>query len=164
MTPACVWLFFPVCPLLCTYAKWPFGLVSEKTAVHYNYVYPPTWPSPTHLHYSSTHTIHIHAHTHMHTRTHTYSHTHAHTHACMHTHTHTSSSPQEQAASTIVYCAAHPSMDDISGLYMYDCWPTQPSPEAQDPSTAAALWELSECIIAKKMNMSHVETLHTHTV
>ena len=91
MTPACVWLFFPVCPLLCTYAKWPFGLVSEKTAVHYNYVYPPTWPSPTHLHYSSTHTIHIHAHTRLHTRMHTYSHTHAHTHACMHacTHTHT---------------------------------------------------------------------------
>ena len=41
MTP---WFFFLVCPLLSKYryAKWPFGLVSEKTAVHCNYVYPPT--------------------------------------------------------------------------------------------------------------------------
>ena len=102
--------------------------------------------------------MHAHAYTHMHAHTHTHTHTCAHTCTCAHTHT------QEQAASTIVYCAAHPSMDEISGLYMYDCWPTQPSPEAQDPSTAAALWELSERIIAEKMNMSHVETLHTHTV
>lgn len=58
---------------------------------------------------------------------------------------------QEQAASTIVYCAVHPSMDNISGLYMYECWPAVPSPEAQDLTTAAALWQLSEQLIADKM-------------
>ena len=55
-------------------------------------------------------------------------------------------------------------MEDISGLYMYDCWPAQPSPEAQDPSTAAALWELSERIIAEKTNVSHTDIPYTHTV
>ena len=59
--------------------------------------------------------------------------------------------PQEQAASGIVYCAAHPSAENISGLYWYECWPAEPSDEAQDPTSAAALWELSEQIIAEKM-------------
>ena len=57
---------------------------------------------------------------------------------------------QEQAASTIVYCAAHPSMNEVSGLYMSDCWPVEPSSEAQDPGTASALWDLSEQIIIQK--------------
>ena len=61
---------------------------------------------------------------------------------------------QEQAASTVVYCAAHPSMEGIGGLYMYECWPAEPSPEAQDPSTSTALWELSEQIITEKMDFS----------
>lgn len=52
----------------------------------------------------------------------------------------------------MVYCAAHPSMEGIGGLYMYECWPAEPSPEAQDPNTAAALWELSEQIIAEKID------------
>ncbi|XP_064394863.1 WW domain-containing oxidoreductase-like [Halichondria panicea] len=56
----------------------------------------------------------------------------------------------DQAASTIVYCAAHPSMNDISGMYMSDCWPVEPSGEAQDSNTAVALWELSEQIIAQQ--------------
>lgn len=76
--------------------------------------------------------------------------------------THPSPSQQEQATSTIVYCAAHPSMDTVSGLYMYDCWPAQPSPEAQDTSTATALWELSEQIVVEKM--SHSENFNTGTI
>ena len=80
--------------------------------------------------------------------------THPHIHVHLHTYTlpFNLSTQQEQAASTIVYCAAHPSMDTVSGLYMYNCWPVQPSPEAQDPSTSAALWELSEQIVAEKMS------------
>lgn len=40
-------------------------------------------------------------------------------------------------------------MNDISGLYMSDCWPAEPSMEAQDLSTATALWEMSEQIIVR---------------
>lgn len=58
---------------------------------------------------------------------------------------------QEQGAASIVYCACHPSMSGISGLYMHECWPVEPSPEAQDPSTASALWELCEDIVQEKM-------------
>ena len=57
---------------------------------------------------------------------------------------------QEQAASTIVFCAAHPSMDKVSGLYMYRCNVSEPSPEAQCVSTATALWEFSEQILSSK--------------
>lgn len=56
----------------------------------------------------------------------------------------------EQATATIVYCAAHPNLENISGLYMYECFPALPSSEAQDCGTAVALWELSEQIIADK--------------
>ena len=62
---------------------------------------------------------------------------------------------QEQACATIAYCAGHASMENIGGLYMYECWPTEPSGEAQDPSTAAALWELSERIITEKTAVPH---------
>ena len=41
-------------------------------------------------------------------------------------------------------------MDDIGGLYLYDCWPVQPSLEAQDSDTATALWELSEQLIRER--------------
>lgn len=41
-------------------------------------------------------------------------------------------------------------MNDISGMYMSDCWPVEPSGEAQDSNTAVALWELSEQIIAQQ--------------
>ena len=41
-------------------------------------------------------------------------------------------------------------MENISGLYMYDCWPVEPSPEAQSRSNAAALWDLSEQIVDDK--------------
>ena len=68
---------------------------------------------------------------------------------------------QEQATSTIVYCAAHPSMERIGGLYMYECWPVEPSPEAQDPDTATALWELSEQIIAEKVEHNNTDIVST---
>lgn len=66
---------------------------------------------------------------------------------------------QEQGTSTIVYCACHPSMKGISGLYLHECWPVEPSPEAQDPDTASALWELSEDIIQEKTGTHDVETV-----
>ncbi|XP_065913816.1 WW domain-containing oxidoreductase-like isoform X3 [Dysidea avara] len=56
----------------------------------------------------------------------------------------------EQAAAGIVFCAAHPTMDEIGGLYLYDCWPVHPSEEAQNADTATALWELSEQLIRER--------------
>lgn len=58
---------------------------------------------------------------------------------------------QEQATATILFCAVHPCMEHISGLYMYECCPVEPSYEAQDRSTAAALWELCEQIVTDKV-------------
>jgi len=57
---------------------------------------------------------------------------------------------QEQAAAGIVFCAAHPTMDEIGGLYLYDCWPVHPSEEAQNAETATALWEFSEQLIRER--------------
>jgi len=41
-------------------------------------------------------------------------------------------------------------MQGISGLYMFECWPVEPSLEAQNPFSATALWELSEQILQDK--------------
>lgn len=41
-------------------------------------------------------------------------------------------------------------MKGISGLYLHECWPVEPSQEAQDPNTASALWELSADIVEEK--------------
>ncbi len=41
-------------------------------------------------------------------------------------------------------------MKSISGLYMHECWPVEPSPEAQDPASGSALWQLSEDLIEEK--------------
>ena len=51
-------------------------------------------------------------------------------------------------------------MKAISGLYMYECWPMEPSPEAQDRSTATALWELSEQIITEKVENPYPSDSH----
>lgn len=48
-------------------------------------------------------------------------------------------------------------MKGISGLYLHECWPAEPSQEAQDPSTASALWQLSEDIIQEKMAQAEGE-------
>ena len=40
-------------------------------------------------------------------------------------------------------------MKRISGLYMHECWPVEPSPEAQDPYTGSALWDLSDDIVTE---------------
>ena len=49
-------------------------------------------------------------------------------------------------------------MEGIGGLYMYECWPAEPSPEAQDPGTATALWQLTEQIIAEKVEHFFTDT------
>lgn len=49
-------------------------------------------------------------------------------------------------------------MEAIGGLYMYECWPAEPSPEGQDPGTATALWQLTEKIIAEKMDPTTTDT------
>lgn len=58
---------------------------------------------------------------------------------------------QSQGASSIVYCAGHPIMEGVSGLYIYRCSVAEPSPEAQSHGTATALWELSQQIVSNKM-------------
>ncbi len=64
-----------------------------------------------------------------------------------------------QGASGIVYCACHPSMKGISGIYVYECWPAEPSPEAQNLNTATALWDLSQQIVEEKtLNFSRQDT------
>ena len=59
-----------------------------------------------------------------------------------------------------MFCAAHPLMEGISGLYIYRCAVVEPSHEAQSHGTAAALWELSEQIIKTKMgdNLKFINT------
>ena len=49
----------------------------------------------------------------------------------------------EQGAATTVYCATDPACAGQSGLYYDRCAPKTPSPLAQDPALASALWRRS---------------------
>ena len=61
---------------------------------------------------------------------------------------------QEQAAATVVYCAAHPSLADVSGLYWYECHPVEPSNDATDPELGEGLWAFSEKLITERIGTS----------
>jgi WW domain-containing oxidoreductase len=60
----------------------------------------------------------------------------------------------EQAAATILYCAAHPSLERVSGLYWYECQPVEPSPDALDPELADGLWGFSHQLIHERTRLS----------
>ena len=62
--------------------------------------------------------------------------------------------PQEQAAATVLYCAAHPSLERVSGLYWYECQPVEPSPDALDPELADGLWGFSHQLIHERARLS----------
>lgn len=50
----------------------------------------------------------------------------------------------EQGASTLVYLAASPEVDAVSGRYFKDCRIIEPSRRARDPEAAERLWKVSE--------------------
>ncbi len=50
----------------------------------------------------------------------------------------------ERGAETIVYLAASPDVEGVSGLYFAKCAPVTPSAAARDDAAAARLWEASE--------------------
>ena len=54
-----------------------------------------------------------------------------------------------QGAATELFVATHPSMNSVSGEYFSDCNIIQPRKDAEDPSLAARLWEVSEQIVAR---------------
>ena len=49
-----------------------------------------------------------------------------------------------QGAATSVFCAVAPELEGVGGKYFVDCKATPASEEAQNPTVAARLWELSE--------------------
>ena len=57
---------------------------------------------------------------------------------------------QGQAAAGVVFVACHPTAASVSGLYFSSFEPAVPSLEARNPDAAAALWGLSERLIAEK--------------
>lgn len=58
--------------------------------------------------------------------------------------------PQQQGAATTVYCAVAPELEGLGGMYFNNCFRCQPSIQAQDTSSAASLWELSERLVAER--------------
>ncbi|KAF6735065.1 WW domain-containing oxidoreductase [Oryzias melastigma] len=56
----------------------------------------------------------------------------------------------QQGAATTVYCAVAPELDGLGGMYFNNCFRCQPSNQAQDQSSAASLWELSERLVAER--------------
>lgn len=58
--------------------------------------------------------------------------------------------PQQQGAATTVYCAVAPELEGIGGMYFNNCFRCLPSPQAQDPTAALSLWELSERLIQER--------------
>ncbi|MEQ2162225.1 hypothetical protein GOODEAATRI_017658 [Goodea atripinnis] len=56
----------------------------------------------------------------------------------------------QQGAATTVYCAVAPELEGLGGMYFNNCFRCQPSNQAQDPSNAASLWELSERLVAER--------------
>ncbi len=54
-----------------------------------------------------------------------------------------------QGAATTVLCAIHPDRDAIGGRYFSNCQSRPSSTEANDPTAASRLWELTEKWIAE---------------
>lgn len=58
--------------------------------------------------------------------------------------------PQQQGTATTVYCAVAPELEGLGGMYFNNCFRCLPSNQAQDQSSAASLWELSEQLVAER--------------
>eukprot|EP00064_Thunnus_orientalis_P011080 superscaffoldBa00001566_g11110 len=58
----------------------------------------------------------------------------------------------QQGAATTVYCAVAPELEGLGGMYFNNCFRCLPSIQAQDQSSAASLWELSERLVAESLN------------
>lgn len=58
--------------------------------------------------------------------------------------------PQQQGAATTVYCAVAPELEGLGGMYFNNCFRCLPSIQAQDQSSSASLWELSERLVAER--------------
>uniref|UniRef100_UPI003AABECE0 WW domain-containing oxidoreductase n=1 Tax=Centroberyx gerrardi TaxID=166262 RepID=UPI003AABECE0 len=56
----------------------------------------------------------------------------------------------QQGAATTVYCAVAPELEGIGGMYFNNCFRCLPSPQAQEQSGAASLWELSERLVSER--------------
>ncbi|XP_029290140.1 WW domain-containing oxidoreductase [Cottoperca gobio] len=56
----------------------------------------------------------------------------------------------QQGAATTVYCAVAPELEGLGGMYFNNCFRCLPSIQAQDQSSAASLWELSERLVADR--------------
>ncbi|KAF3854701.1 hypothetical protein F7725_022756 [Dissostichus mawsoni] len=54
----------------------------------------------------------------------------------------------QQGAATTVYCAVAPELEGLGGMYFNNCFRCLPSSQAEDQSSAASLWELSERLVA----------------
>ncbi|KAK2834809.1 hypothetical protein Q7C36_015510, partial [Tachysurus vachellii] len=56
----------------------------------------------------------------------------------------------QQGAATTVYCAVAPELEGLGGMYFNNCFRCLPSAQAQDPSSALSLWELSERLVQER--------------
>jgi len=54
---------------------------------------------------------------------------------------------QQQAASTVIFCATAPELEGVTGSYFNNCCHCQPSNAALDSALAAQLWTLSQDMI-----------------
>ncbi|VDI74389.1 WW domain-containing oxidoreductase [Mytilus galloprovincialis] len=58
---------------------------------------------------------------------------------------------KQQGAATTVYCATHPDVEEIGGMYFNNCCPCQPSKESMDEQLAEKLWTVSETILQDRL-------------
>eukprot|EP00066_Takifugu_rubripes_P015959 XP_011605225.1 PREDICTED: WW domain-containing oxidoreductase isoform X5 [Takifugu rubripes] len=56
----------------------------------------------------------------------------------------------QQGAATTVYCALAPELEGLGGMYFNNCFRCLPSAQAQDQSSAASLWQLSEQLVTER--------------
>ena len=59
--------------------------------------------------------------------------------------------PQQQGASTSVYCATAHELADCTGLYFNNCCRCTPSKPSQDPEMAKQLWNISVDMVKNVM-------------
>ncbi|GAA6083787.1 WW domain-containing oxidoreductase isoform X1 [Tachysurus ichikawai] len=57
---------------------------------------------------------------------------------------------KQHGAATTVYCAVAPELEGLGGMYFNNCFRCLPSAQAQDPSSALSLWELSERLVQER--------------
>lgn len=65
----------------------------------------------------------------------------------------------QQAASSVVFASFSPDLDDSWGVYVNNCFPTEPSEAALDPKLRQKYWKLTFELLRDKLRQIDTKTV-----